>query len=113
MTLRQFLDILRARWRLATCVLLLCVAVSLALGWLLPKRYTSAAQVLVDLKNPDPVLGVLAPTQIVPGHMATQVDIVTSQRVSSGSSRTRGRWPSGARRPTDWGRSGISMRTCC
>ena len=82
MTLRQFLDILRARWRLATCVLLLCVAVSLALGWLLPKRYTSAAQVLVDLKNPDPVLGVLAPTQIVPGHMATQVDIVTSQRVA-------------------------------
>ena len=82
MTLRQFLDILRARWWLATCVLLLCVAVSLALGWLLPKRYTSAAQVLVDLKSPDPVLGLLAPTQIVPGHMATQVDIVTSQRVA-------------------------------
>jgi succinoglycan biosynthesis transport protein ExoP len=82
MTLRQFLDILRARWRLAAAVLALCLATALALSWLLPKRYTAAAQVLVDMKGTDPVLGVLAPAQIVPGHMATQVDIVSSQRVA-------------------------------
>lgn len=82
MTLRQFLDILRARWRLAAAVLALCLATALALSWLLPKRFTAAAQVLVDMKGTDPVLGVLAPAQIVPGHMATQVDIVSSQRVA-------------------------------
>ena len=82
MTLQQFLDILRARWRLAAALFLLTLGTAVAASLLLPKKYTASAQVLVDMKSPDPVLGMLLPGQLTPGYMATQVDIVNSQRVA-------------------------------
>jgi chain length determinant protein tyrosine kinase EpsG len=82
MTLQQFLDILRARWKLAAVLFALVLGSAVAVSLLLPSRYTATAQVLVDVKSPDPVLGLLLPGQMAPGYMATQVDIVTSQRTA-------------------------------
>lgn len=82
MTFQQFVDILRARWKLAFLTFASVFALVVLVSLLLPKRYTATAQVLVDVKSPDPVLGVMLPGQMLPGYMSTQVDIVTSQRVA-------------------------------
>jgi chain length determinant protein tyrosine kinase EpsG len=82
MTLQQFLAILRGRWRLAMATMTLVVAAVVSVSLLLPKKYTAKAQVLVDVKGPDPILGLVLPAQMLPAYMATQVDIVTSQKVA-------------------------------
>jgi chain length determinant protein tyrosine kinase EpsG len=82
MTLQQFLGILRARRRLVGLLFILPAGAALGVSLWLPPRYTAAAQVLVDTKSPDPVSGVLLPGRQSSGYMATQVDILTSQRVA-------------------------------
>jgi succinoglycan biosynthesis transport protein ExoP len=82
MTLQQFLTILRARWGTVLLLFALVVGSAVAASLLLPKKYTAAAQVLVDVKSPDPVLGVLLPAQMLPGYMATQVEMVCSSKSS-------------------------------
>ena len=81
MTFGQFLAILRARKWAALLVFLLVVAITLLVSLWLPKQYTSAASIVVDVK-PDPVSAMGYPSAAVPGFMATQVDIITSDRVA-------------------------------
>lgn len=80
MTFGQFLSILRARWWAALLVFILVVATTLAVNLLLPKQYKATASVLVDTK-PDPVSIAMFGGQS-PGFMATQVDIIQSDRVA-------------------------------
>ena len=82
MNLSQFLAILRARWWVAAIVFGLTVATTLAVSLLLPKRYAATATLLVDVKTPDPIAGMLFPSIGLPGYMATQVEILESMRVS-------------------------------
>ncbi|WP_018410848.1 chain length determinant protein EpsF [Methyloversatilis thermotolerans] len=82
MTFQQFLLILRARWLVGVAVLFIVVATTVAVSLVLPKQYTSTTSVLIDVKSPDPILGVTLPALVTPGYMATQVDIVTSDRVA-------------------------------
>ena len=49
---------------------------------LLPKSYTSTVAVLVDVKSPDPIAGIIFPGMSSPSYMATQVDVIQSDRVS-------------------------------
>ena len=81
MTFGQFLSILRARFWAALLVFVLVVAATVAVSMLLPKQYTSAASVVIDVK-PDPVSAMGYPSAALPGFMATQVDIITSDRVA-------------------------------
>jgi chain length determinant protein EpsF len=81
MTFGQFLSILRARKWAALLVFVLVVATTVAVSLLLPKQYTGTASVVIDVK-PDPVSAMLNPTMAMPGFMATQVDILTSDRVT-------------------------------
>ena len=81
MTFGQFLSILRARFWAALLVFVGVVAATVAVSMLLPKQYTSAASVVVDVK-PDPVSALGYPSAALPGFMATQVDIITSDRVA-------------------------------
>ena len=80
MTLGQFLSILKARWWLALLVLVLTVALTFGVSLLLPKQYKAIASVVIDFK-PDPITAALygggSPTL-----MATQVDIIKSDRVA-------------------------------
>jgi len=84
MTLEQFLRILGARQLLIWAVCVLVTALVLGINLLLPKRYTATATVLVDVRTPDPVQG-QGPANVSalsPSYMATQVDIVSSERVA-------------------------------
>lgn len=82
MTFQQFLLILRARWLVILLTFLLVVGTTVALSLLLPKKYTASTAVLVDVKTPDPILGALMPGLMAPGYMATQIDIIQSDRVA-------------------------------
>ena len=82
MSLLQFIVILRARFAIAVSILLATVAVGTTVSLVMPKRYTATAAVLVDVKSPDPVYGTLLHAMVMPGYMATQRDIIASDRVA-------------------------------
>ena len=82
MSFHQLLRILRARAAIAVTITVLTVLVALAVSLVLPKNYTANTSVVIDVKSPDPVAGVVLPGMISPGYMATQVDIVNSGRVA-------------------------------
>ena len=81
MTFGQFLSILRARKWAALLVFLLVVATTVVVSLWLPKQYSGTASVVIDIK-PDPVSAILNPGMAMPAFMATQVDILTSDRVT-------------------------------
>ena len=82
MTLQQFLLILRARARVAIYILFATVLTTLVISLLLPKQYTASTAIVIDVKSPDPIAGIVLPGMISPGYMATQVDIISSDRVA-------------------------------
>ena len=59
MTFHQFLLILRARRKVVIAILLLTVTVTLIVSLLLPKQYTASTAVVIDVKSPDPVAGMV------------------------------------------------------
>lgn len=82
MTLQQFLLILLARWKVIVFTLLGVVATTVAVSLILPKQYTATAALIVDVKSPDPIMGAVLPALAMPGYMATQIDIIQSDRVA-------------------------------
>jgi len=82
MTLQQFLLILRARYKAALLVFVITVATTVVVSLLLPKQYTASATVVIDVKSPDPVSGQMLQGLMAPGYMATQIDIINSDRVA-------------------------------
>ena len=82
MTFQQFLLILYARYKIVLLVLLTTVSATLVISLLLPKQYTATTAIVIDVKSPDPVSGMLLPGLATPGYMATQVDIINSDRVA-------------------------------
>jgi polysaccharide biosynthesis transport protein len=81
MTFSQFLAILRARKWAALLVFTLVVATAVIVSLLLPKSYTGTASIVIDAK-PDPVSALAYPAMALPSFMATQVDILQSDRVT-------------------------------
>ncbi len=101
MSFQLFLLILLARRKVIVLTLLGVVAVTVAVSLLLPKQYTATASVVLDVKSPDPILGAILPAQALPGYMATQLDIIQSDRVAQRvvkmlkldqNSTARGQW---------------------
>ncbi|TMH52932.1 MAG: chain length determinant protein EpsF, partial [Betaproteobacteria bacterium] len=82
MNLHQFLTVLRARFKVVVLVLLATVAAIVAASLVLPKRYTATAAVVLDVRSPDPVSGTILHAMVMPGYMATQRDIISSDRVA-------------------------------
>lgn len=80
MTFRQFLSILFARKGLFFAVLLGVLLPAIVLSFVLPKRYTAVASVVVDVK-PDPLSAIAYQSLMTPGVIATQIDILQSDRV--------------------------------
>ncbi|MDL2338010.1 MAG: chain length determinant protein EpsF [Pseudomonadota bacterium] len=81
MTLSQLTLILRARWRSAFIVFVLVVGLVVAFTLTQSKTYTATAAVVLDVKSPDPIAGIVLPGMNVSGYMATQVDVLQSERV--------------------------------
>jgi chain length determinant protein EpsF len=82
MSIKQFLRIVWARKWLALGLLVLVSVAGTVTTLLLPKVYTAEAAMVVEIRI-DPVLGALAPGLAAPGYLATQVDILKSERVAA------------------------------
>lgn len=82
MNFQQFLLILLARRRVVLYTTAATVATTLIVSLLLPSQYTAGTAVVVDVKSPDPVMGTVLPGLISPGYMATQIDIIQSDKVA-------------------------------
>lgn len=83
MNLLQFILILNARKK----ILLSSVAIFMVLGFLyvlfMPPTYKSTASLILNYKGVDPLTGVTLPAQLMPGYMATQVNILNSHRIAT------------------------------
>lgn len=82
MTFQQFLLILWARRKLALAILGVTVLATLAFTLIQPKEYTATTSLVIDVKSPDPIAGMLMQGMMSPGYMATQIDIINSDRVA-------------------------------
>ena len=96
MTLSQFLLILRARYKVMLFVLIATVSAVVTISLLIPKQYTATAAVVIDLKSPDMVSGLILQGMLAPAYMTTQVDIINSDRVAKGAAKLLGVDTSGA-----------------
>lgn len=81
MTAAQFLHILYARKWIILGVAFLIVAITVVINLLLPKEYTASATLIIDSKSKDPLTGQMIPTQLLPGYVATQIDVIKSRPV--------------------------------
>ena len=82
MTLKQYLRIVWARKWLVLAPFIVVAAAGIAVTFLLPKQYTAETSLVVEMRI-DPVLGALAPALAAPSYMATQIEIIKSERVAS------------------------------
>lgn len=82
MTLQQFLLILWARRKLVLYTFLGTVLTTTVISLILPEQYTATTAVVLDVKSPDPIAGMVLPGLMAPGYMATQIDIINSDRVT-------------------------------
>ena len=82
MALIQYLRILWARKWLILGLFVLVAAAGIATTFLLPRQYTAETSLIVEMRM-DPALGALAPSLAAPSYMATQVEILRSERVAS------------------------------
>lgn len=82
MSLPQLIAILLARMWIIAAVIVAVVGSALLASMLMPPKYTAETSVIIDIKSADPVGGAFMPTQMAPGYMATQVDIIRSDRVA-------------------------------
>ena len=82
MTFSQLIAILIARKWIAIWVFFLTVFVATVVSFLLPKTYTATASLVINSKGADPVTGFMLPATLMPGYMATQVDIIQSRNVA-------------------------------
>lgn len=88
MSFNQFLSIIRARWPILLGLMGLTVGTTILLSLLLPKQYKAQAEVIIDVKSPDPIAGVVLQGVMLPSYMATQVNIIESERVARRVIRT-------------------------
>src|SRR5471032_271607 len=82
MNLSQLLLILRARKKIIITTLLVVVALTLGGSLVWPKSYKATASMLLNYKGVDPLTGLTMPGQLLPGYMATQIDIISSKKVA-------------------------------
>lgn len=90
MSFSQILAILRARWLVMLAVFSFIVVSVFVLCLVLPKKYSASGAVMVDVKSPDPVAGMVLPAMMNPSYMTTQVDLLMSERVALKAMRTLG-----------------------
>ena len=82
MNFTQFILILKAQAKIILIVLGLVLLATLAINLIMPKIYKATASLVLNYKGVDPVTGLTLPAQLMPGYMATQIDIITSRNVA-------------------------------
>ena len=81
MSFSQLLAILKARKLLAISVFVITVLGTIVTSLLLPKTYTSTATLIINTKGVDPITGYSLQAMLLPGYIATQVEILESNNV--------------------------------
>ncbi|MDB6002966.1 MAG: hypothetical protein JWP52_4665, partial [Rhizobacter sp.] len=81
MTASQYLRIIWARKWLVLLILILVVAGGTGYTLWLPKQFVASTSLVVEVRA-DPVLGAVAPGLATPAYMATQTEILQSDRVA-------------------------------
>jgi succinoglycan biosynthesis transport protein ExoP len=82
MNVHQFLLILLARKKIILATLAVTVLLTLGYSLVQSKNYKATASVLLNYKGVDPLTGLTMPGQLLPGYMATQIDIISSKNVA-------------------------------
>jgi len=82
MSLTQLFVILRVHRKMTLLIVVIALCIGLASSLLVAKKYTATGAVLVDMKAPDPVAGVVLPSSLLPGLIVTEVDLMLSERVA-------------------------------
>lgn len=82
MNFSQFLIILRARKKIFLWALLVTLSLTVIVSLVMPKTYKGIASVLLNYKGVDPVTGMAMPGQLMPGYVATQIDVMGSKNVA-------------------------------
>lgn len=82
MNFQQIILILLARKSIVIWTFLSTILIAVILSLILPKTYKATASVLLNYKGVDPLTGLMMPGQLLPGYMATQIDIITSKNVA-------------------------------
>lgn len=86
MTFWQYLLVLKARYKLVLYTMLATVGLTMLVSLLMPKTYTATAGVLIDVKGSDTLagtaLGASMPPQVLQGYMATQIEVITSEKAT-------------------------------
>ena len=83
MTLQQFLLIIFARRHLVAAIFVLVATTGTGVTLLMPKTYTAITSLVIDVKS-DPIAGALLPSVGTPTYMATQTEIISSERTAIG-----------------------------
>lgn len=82
MSIAQFWLILRARWMVVVVVFTITALTAVLVSLVLPKQYTARSMVVIDAKSPDPINGAVMPGTMMGGYIATQIDVIRSERVA-------------------------------
>jgi chain length determinant protein EpsF len=82
MSLGQLLQILRARFKVVIAILVSIVLLAVAISLALPKQYVATATVLADIKADPVAANNLITTEMPENYIATQVDVINSERVA-------------------------------
>jgi succinoglycan biosynthesis transport protein ExoP len=82
MSFSQFLLILRARKKIVLWTLFIAVLLTLVVSLLMPKSFKATSSLVMNYKGVDSVTGLAMPGQLLPGYMATQIDIIGSKSVA-------------------------------
>jgi succinoglycan biosynthesis transport protein ExoP len=82
MTFSQFLLMVRARRHVIVRTLLATMIGVLIISLVMPKVYKATTTLVINYKGTDPVSGLILQAQLMPGYMATQVDIISSESVA-------------------------------
>ncbi|HEY0846537.1 MAG TPA: chain length determinant protein EpsF [Noviherbaspirillum sp.] len=82
MNTSQLLLILQARRTVILMTLLVTVLATLVTSLLMPRTYKATSTLVLNYKGVDPVTGLTLPSQLMPGYMATQVDVISSRSVA-------------------------------
>ncbi len=82
MNFHQFINILLSHKTAVLSALMITVITTLVVSLSLPKQYVATTSMLVDQRSVDPLTGLTLPIQLLPGYIATQIDVVSSHNVA-------------------------------
>ena len=82
MSIRLLLEIIRTRFSLILLTLVVAVGIAAILTYMQPKRYLASAQLVFNFEDDGPFDRSALPAQLSTSYLATQLDIIRSQKVA-------------------------------